>query len=262
VEHLGCVIDTVSMRFYVAPRKIVKVRDLGRAILRQAKQGRRWVSSGRLRSFCGVCVSLSLAMPFARFYTCSLFDDLTRKTRASRAARNGSRCQPRHQATRDLRTWMRLATVVAERRPIRPLATNGIMHTDAADVGIGGTLALKGNPGDPGTWQDQGIWKWRDRAECISVRELKFILMLLVGQLGERVKREGISLLRLCIDNTSVFHVTNAFAASSRPMMRELRILKVVLDQLVCNCPPNGYPRSPTNLPTVCRGVSRLATWQ
>jgi hypothetical protein len=28
----------------------------------------------------------------------------------------------------------------------------------------------------------------------------------------------------------------------------------------VCNCPPNGYPRSSTNSPTVCRGVSRLAT--
>jgi hypothetical protein len=56
--------------------------------------------------------------------------------------------------------------------------------------------------------------------------------MLLVSQLGERVKREGISMLRLCIDNTSVVHVTNAFVASSRPLMRELRRLKVMLDQL------------------------------
>jgi hypothetical protein len=99
-EHLGYVIDTVSMRFYVAPRKIVKVRDFARAILRQAQQGRRWVSSERLRSFCGVCVSLSLAMPFARFYTRNLLDDLTRKTRTSRAARNGSHCRLSHQATR------------------------------------------------------------------------------------------------------------------------------------------------------------------
>jgi hypothetical protein len=65
VEHLGCVIDTESMSFYIASRKIVKVRDLARVILRQAQQGGRWVSSNRLRSFCGVCVSLSLAMPFA-----------------------------------------------------------------------------------------------------------------------------------------------------------------------------------------------------
>jgi hypothetical protein len=127
---------------------------------------------------------------------------------------------------------MRLATVAVEGRPIRHLATNSIMHIDAAHVGLGGTLALNGNPGDPGTWQAQCIWQWRDRAECISARELKATRMLLVGQLGERVKREGISMLRLCIDNTSVVHVTNAFVASSRPMMRELRRLKVVLDPL------------------------------
>jgi hypothetical protein len=120
-------------------------------------------------------VSLSLAMPFARFYTRSLLDDLTRKTRASRAARNGSRCRLSHQATRDLRMWTRLATATEEGRPIRPLATNGTLHTNAADVGFGGTPALNGNPGDPGTWQDQGTWQLRDRAECISVRELKAI---------------------------------------------------------------------------------------
>jgi hypothetical protein len=39
-------------------------------------------------------------------------------------------------------------------------------------------------------------------------------------------------MLRLCIDNTSVFHVSNAFVASSRSMVRKLRLLKVVLDQL------------------------------
>jgi hypothetical protein len=105
-------------------------------------------------------------------------------------------------------------------------------HTNAADVGIGGTLALNGNPGDPGTWQDQSTWQWRDRAECVSVREPEAMRMLLVGQLGERVKREGISMLRLCIDNTSVVHVTNSFVASSRPMLREIRLLKAVLDRL------------------------------
>jgi Reverse transcriptase (RNA-dependent DNA polymerase) len=79
MEHLGCVIDSDRMRFYIAPRKIAKVHGIARAILRQARQGRRWVSSDRLRSFCGVCVSLSLAMPFARFYTRSLFGDMNRR---------------------------------------------------------------------------------------------------------------------------------------------------------------------------------------
>jgi hypothetical protein len=80
--------------------------------------------------------------------------------------------------------------------------------------------------------QDQRIWTWKDREECILVRELKAIRMVLMGTLGERVKKEGISLLRLCVDNSSVVHVTNAFVASSKPMMRELRRLKKVLDEL------------------------------
>jgi hypothetical protein len=56
--------------------------------------------------------------------------------------------------------------------------------------------------------------------------------MVLMGTLGERVKKEGISLLRLCVDNSSVVHVTNTFVASSRPMMRELRRFKKVLNDL------------------------------
>jgi hypothetical protein len=71
------------------------------------------------------------------------------------------------------------------------------MHTDAAEVGYGGTLDVNGSPGDPGKWSDQGIWIWQDRAECISVRELKAIPMLLMANLGERVQREGIKVLRL-----------------------------------------------------------------
>jgi hypothetical protein len=128
--------------------------------------------------------------------------------------------------------WKKLASTETDGRPIRPLPNNGIMHTDAADVGFGGTLDVEGNSGDPGQWQDQGIWKWKIKEECISVRELKEIRMVLMGTLGERVKKEGISLLRLCVDNSSVVHVTKAFVASSKPMMREICLLKEVLDEL------------------------------
>jgi hypothetical protein len=62
------------------------------------------MSSERLSSISGVCVSLSLVMPFACFYTRSLFDDLTRKPRTSREERNGSRCRLSQRATRYLRT--------------------------------------------------------------------------------------------------------------------------------------------------------------
>jgi hypothetical protein len=56
--------------------------------------------------------------------------------------------------------------------------------------------------------------------------------MVLMETLGERVKNEGITLLRLCVDNSSAVHVTNAFVASRKPMMRELRRMKKVLDEL------------------------------
>jgi Reverse transcriptase (RNA-dependent DNA polymerase) len=102
VEHLGCVIDSDRMRFYIAPRKIAKVHGIARTILRQARKVRLWVSRDRSRSFCGVCVSLSLAMPFARFYTRTLFDDMTRRPREGRASRNGNRCRLSHQSIRDL----------------------------------------------------------------------------------------------------------------------------------------------------------------
>jgi hypothetical protein len=128
--------------------------------------------------------------------------------------------------------WRKLASTETDGRPVRPLPTNGIMHIDAANVGFGGTLEVEGNPGDPEQWQEQGIWEWKDREECILVRELKEIRMLLMGTLGERVNKEGISLMRLWVDNSSVVHETNAFVTSRKPMMRELRRLKNVLDEL------------------------------
>jgi Reverse transcriptase (RNA-dependent DNA polymerase) len=231
VEHLGYVIDSVRMRFYIAPRKIAKVHVIARAILRQARQGRRWVSRDRLRSFCGVRLIV------AGNALCSLLHQESIR-RHDQKAQGGSSIKEwesaavSHQSIRDLQTWRKLASTETDGRPIRPLPTNGIMRTDAADMGFGGTLGIAGSPGDPGQWQDQGIWEWKDRAECISVRELKIIRMVLMGTLGERVKKEGITLLRLYVDNSSVVHVTNAFVASSRPMMRELRRLKKVLDEL------------------------------
>jgi hypothetical protein len=110
VEHLGCMIDSDCMRFCIAPRKIAKVHSIARDILRQARKGRRWVSRDRLRSFCGVCYSLSLTMFFDRLYTRSIFDDMTRRPREERASRNRNRCRLSHQSIRDLQMWRKLAS--------------------------------------------------------------------------------------------------------------------------------------------------------
>jgi hypothetical protein len=39
--------------------------------------------------------------------------------------------------------WRKLESTETDKRPIRPLPTNGIMHTDAADMGFGETLDVE-----------------------------------------------------------------------------------------------------------------------
>jgi hypothetical protein len=60
IEHIGAVVNTMLKKLYVAPRKVKKIRSLERALLLQAVLGRRWVLTASLKSFAGVCVSLSL----------------------------------------------------------------------------------------------------------------------------------------------------------------------------------------------------------
>jgi hypothetical protein len=164
-------------------------------ILRQAAQGRQWVSRKRLSTFAGTCVSLTLAMPFARFYTRSLCDDMRSyklKTQSNHAAaRNGERMRICHQCVRDLKTWRKLTASEKLGRSMHPQAPDGIMHTDAADVGYCGTLGITGNPGDAGLWESQGAWGWKDRAKCISECELRAVPLLLQGRLGQKTRQAG-----------------------------------------------------------------------
>lgn len=250
VQHLGVIIDTMRMRYYVAPAKVARVRALAAALLKQARLGRRWVSREKVRSFCGICVSLTLAMPFARYHCRSLYDALTPRrnpkdaaaARPPRAARGGARVRLSHAGLRDLRVWQRLTSTLDEGRDILPRKPDGILHTDAAEVGYGGTLARKGVPGDPGEWESQAIWTAGDREDCITVRELRSVRLLLEGRLGERSQEAGMRLLRLCGDNTGVVAVARTFTSASRPMMRELRRLKATLDARGLRLQPEWLP--------------------
>lgn len=77
LDHLGMHLDTVAMRFYVSSEKVDRVRDLAKRILLLAQRNRRLVPPALIRHFCGVCVSLTLALPLARFYTRSLYFDMS-----------------------------------------------------------------------------------------------------------------------------------------------------------------------------------------
>lgn len=229
VEHLGVVIDSEQMRFFVAPRKLRKVRRLSGKLMRTAIQGKRWVPKKTVATFCGVCVSLMLAMPWARFYTRALYWDMG----ATQKTDGRGRVRLSHQSLRDLTKWRGLSKQELAGRPMVPISPTAALHTDAADVGFGGTFRNDDlRPGIDGHWKEQGIWSWKDRAESINYRELKAIRMLLQGSIGSRIAEEGHRELLMYVDNQSVVHITNAFVTASRPMMRELRRLKLVLDRL------------------------------
>lgn len=99
VQHLGVMIDTVQMKLFVTEHKKIKVRRMAQTILKQVLLGRRYVDASLISSFCGTCISLMLAMPWARFYTRSLYSDLARAKLSGRKMR----CRLAHQSVRDVK---------------------------------------------------------------------------------------------------------------------------------------------------------------
>lgn len=73
VEHLEVMVDIIGMRLTVIQWKVQKVLYMVRRLILETIRGRRYVSTNFLRSFYGTCISLMLALPFARFYTLSLY---------------------------------------------------------------------------------------------------------------------------------------------------------------------------------------------
>ena len=168
IEHLGVKIDSVEMKFFIAERKVQKVMELSKDLLRDVRAGRRWVPAKKLTHFCGVCVSLTLDMPWTRIYTPSLYLDMA----AGRSRDARGRVRLSHQSIRDLRKWRDLSRQELSGRLVLPPPPQAAVHSDAADMGYGCTLRFDNiEQGIDGQRHAQGIWDWRDRAHCISYRE-------------------------------------------------------------------------------------------
>lgn len=72
------------MRVYVLGDEVERVRRLEERFLFHAWKNHRLVPMELLRHFCGVGVSLSLALPMARFYTWSVFFHMATTERKER----------------------------------------------------------------------------------------------------------------------------------------------------------------------------------
>jgi hypothetical protein len=77
LEHLGILIDLRQMRVFVTERKVLRMRKMAKELLLCAQRNRRLVSMENVRHFFGVAVSLTLSFPMARFYTRSLYWDMS-----------------------------------------------------------------------------------------------------------------------------------------------------------------------------------------
>jgi hypothetical protein len=274
VEHLGVLTDTRQVRVFMTDRKVKKMQKLARELLLSAQRNRRLVSLEKLRQFCGVVVSQTLALPLARFYTRSLYWDMSLATLraeergqsqsgapcAGGAQRRPSRWRSgtpelgsaqrgqtlyRAQRVREMaRVKVRLSRQSlrdlvyrssfsrGEGRDLHPPLADLTMHSDAADVGYGGTLGSWAEAGSSGLREGRGIWSSRERSESITLRELKAVRLLLQKHFASLVAEAETRRIFLHEDNQAVVHVLNAMVSASRPMMAELRRLEVMLRTL------------------------------
>lgn len=76
LDNLGMNIETVDMNIYVSEKKVDKVSRLVKKILMLAERNSWLVSIDFLKKFCGICVSLTLTLPLARFYKRSAYLDM------------------------------------------------------------------------------------------------------------------------------------------------------------------------------------------
>ena len=176
LEHLGFSVSTLTMKFTVTPAKQRRMRRLAGKLLRQASQGRGLVSADLLSSFCGSAVSLTLAVPLARFYSRSLYKCLWQR-RPELRDRGRVRVRLSKAGRHDLKFWRSLGP---EGRCMQRADTVFCVHSDAADIGWGGTVGRDTAPGSAGR-EMQGLWTAEERSKTIAWRELKALRLVLAS---------------------------------------------------------------------------------
>lgn len=208
VEHFGVMVDSEEMKFYVVPPKAEKFRQVCKARLKEVLLGRRWVQSRTLASFCGICVSLRLAMAWVKFYTRSLYWDMAARS----IDRRSGKLPPLLSIDPGPEVLEGPAGGVPGRSAAGPDKTDGAIHTGSADMGYGRALNVRDlTAGAPRMRHIQGICDWRPRADSSNLHEMRAVPMVLTGGLHKPIVRTGVKYLHLHAGNQSVMHIANSF---------------------------------------------------
>lgn len=193
---LGFTIDTAANQVRLPDNRVAKLRGAAAAALGAAGRNRRWVRRKLLQSVAGIIVSGSLAIPEARLFARSIYDDL-----AAGAARGD--CRLSHQSLRDLRYWANFGRH-GHGRPIWAAPAAHTIHADASGYGWGGVL--------DGHVPVRGHFSGVATGWHINVKEVAAIRYALddVSHLlktGDRI--------RVVTDSQVALHVTNALVSRS-----------------------------------------------
>jgi len=230
IEHLGFIFDTNQMIIMVPEEKRRCIRNISRTLLQEARCGRRWVSMRTLSRFLGKATSLMLAVPLARFYNRALYQSLNRKWKSI-----GGKLRVRlnAQAVRDLKYWQKLGP---SGRPMHPPVADMTIHSDASDLGWGGTISSRGDDaaGDCGEVSLQGVWELPELRHTIMWRELFGMYRTIdkAADIADMAGRSADTVLRLRVyqDNSACRYIVRNMVTASDEAMPLLRRLQRLLE--------------------------------
>lgn len=131
---------------------------------------------------------------------------------------------------KDLKAWRTLE--VCDGRPIQNIPPDLVRHSDAADVWYQGMLGYYMIAGSPSFWVAQGYWTIDDRQASITLQEPRAVRLLLARSFARYVQVSGVRRLPVHKEKTAVVSVLNIMVSASRPMMVELRKIRMLLKVL------------------------------
>ena len=225
IYHLGLDVDLARGLFLTPPAKAARLMSEAKGMLCSAlsSKNKRFVRARWLAQIAGLCISLYLAVPSARFRTRSFYDVL----KAHDVYRRGyhHRVKLNETAIKDLQWWSSFTAHNISRAIWRPpvTATAYVDASKVAGAGWGYELTVPPQPMTPA----HGIWTRQELVKSINFLELRTIRKLLERE----CRRLANHVLLLWEDNQAVMFIMNNLVSRSPEMQAELRLIMAILEK-------------------------------
>ena len=210
-DHLGYCIDTARGLFLLTASREAKLRRQASALIGHAARHHRLVRTRELGAFAGLGQASSLALPLARFWLRSVYDDIVAGGHRWSGFTRLSR-----QAIADIAEWRHLRDSPHVGRAIWLAPDSSVGHVDAGPYGWGGALDYQTVL--PPAW---GFWTPAEADVHITFRELRAVRYFVETYVETLRGRR----LLLYEDNQAVVAILTNLTTRSPVLMAELRRL-------------------------------------